>query len=110
MEDEAGRRLLTLRFDLKRHSPAGFEWGYGGSGPAQLALALAADAVGDDRARRVYQPLKCKVVAALAGDAWTLSEAQVLAAVADIERVQGHIAGEPAVPRESGSQGRGAGR
>ena len=25
---------------LRRHSPTGFEWGYGGSGPAQLALAI----------------------------------------------------------------------
>ena len=25
---------------LYNHSPTGFEWGYGGSGPAQLALAI----------------------------------------------------------------------
>lgn len=29
------------------HSPTGFEWGYGGSGPAQLALALLFDATGN---------------------------------------------------------------
>ena len=28
---------------LYRHSPDGFEWGYAGSGPAQLALAILAD-------------------------------------------------------------------
>lgn len=28
---------------LWNHSPDGFEWGYGGSGPAQLALALLFD-------------------------------------------------------------------
>lgn len=33
-------RALDPRFDLRFHSPDGFEWGYGGSGPAQLALAL----------------------------------------------------------------------
>lgn len=33
---------LDPRFDLMRHSPDGFEYGYGGSGPAQLALALLA--------------------------------------------------------------------
>ena len=32
-------RALDPRFDLWNHSPTGFEWGYGGSGPAQLALA-----------------------------------------------------------------------
>ncbi len=36
---------LPDRRDLFNHS-RGFEWGYGGSGPAQLALALAADATG----------------------------------------------------------------
>ena len=36
-------RPLDPRFDLWNHSPTGFEWGYGGSGPAQLALALLAD-------------------------------------------------------------------
>ena len=35
---------LDPRLDLANHSPTGFEWGYGGSGPAQLALALLADA------------------------------------------------------------------
>jgi hypothetical protein len=39
-------RPLTPRLDLWNHSPTGFEWGYGGSGPAQLALALLADHLG----------------------------------------------------------------
>ena len=43
-------RGLDPRLDLRNHSPSGFEWGYGGSGPAQLALALAADVLGDDEA------------------------------------------------------------
>jgi hypothetical protein len=29
-----------------RHSPGGFEWGYTGSGPAELALAIVCDRVG----------------------------------------------------------------
>ncbi|CAA6803176.1 MAG: Unknown protein [uncultured Sulfurovum sp.] len=33
---------LDLRLDLKVHSPMGFEWGYNGSGPKQLALAILA--------------------------------------------------------------------
>ena len=32
-------RKLNPRLDLFNHSPTGFEWGYGGSGPAQTALA-----------------------------------------------------------------------
>ena len=35
------RRLpLGPSLRLFNHSPTGFEWGYGGSGPAQLALAI----------------------------------------------------------------------
>jgi hypothetical protein len=29
-----------------RHSPTGFSWSYGGSGPADLALSLLVDALG----------------------------------------------------------------
>ena len=39
---------LPLRRDLFDHS-LGFEWGYHGSGPSQSALAILADATGDDR-------------------------------------------------------------
>ena len=42
-----GRRL-NPRLDLWNHSPTGFEWGYGGSGPAQLALAILADHLRDN--------------------------------------------------------------
>ena len=39
---------------LYNHSPDGFEWGYSGSGPAQLALALLLDATGDKIAALKY--------------------------------------------------------
>ncbi len=90
VEDGMTRRALDLRFDLRNHSPTGAEWGYAGSGPAQLALALAADVLGDDdRARDVYQQLKFQVVAGLCGDSWTLTEDQVRQAIEDIERARG---------------------
>ena len=41
------------------HSPTGFSWGYAGSGPAQLALAVLLKAgVGEERAVRLHQLLK----------------------------------------------------
>lgn len=75
---------LPLRLDLRNHSPTGFEWGYGGSGPAQLALALCADAVGDERALDVYQYFKFRVVATLS-DAWEMDDHTILKMVREIE-------------------------
>lgn len=65
---EAGwrNRHLRPRLDLANHSPTGFAWGYEGSGPAQLALALLADVLGDDdRALRLHQRFKRRLVASL---------------------------------------------
>lgn len=54
---------LDMRSDIRNHSPDGAEWGYGGSGPAQLSLALLADVVGDYDAEELYQRFKREVVA-----------------------------------------------
>ena len=76
-EGEVSRRL-DPRLDLRNHSPTGFEWGYGGSGPAQLALALVADCCGDDYATPpIYQRFKSWLVAGLPKDFWALSAEQV---------------------------------
>lgn len=71
-------RPLNPRLDLWNHSPTGFEWGYGGSGPAQLALALLADCLGDDEeAIGQHQDFKSLCVAQLAYAAWTLTDADI---------------------------------
>lgn len=81
---------LPPRLDLRCHSPAGFNFGYSGSGAAQLALALAADVLGDDeRAGRVYQSLKKRVVARLEGDVCELSDDDLRGAIDRIEREKG---------------------
>ena len=75
---------LDLRLDLHNHSPTGFEWGYGGSGPAQLALALLAHMVGNDIALRYYQLFKWQVVARLPSAGWALSPATIQEALNEI--------------------------
>lgn len=71
---EGDVRALDLRLDLTAHSPDGFEWGYAGSGPAQLALAILADALGDDRrAVRLHQSFKFETIAKLPRDkTWSM--------------------------------------
>ena len=90
-DDRGGVRPLPSRTDLRRHSPAGLEWGFAGSGPAQLALALLADAVGPHRAEFLYQKFKVAVVAALPRDRWELSRDDILRWVAEHERPEDQV-------------------
>lgn len=81
-------RTLKPRLDLRDHSPTGFAWGYGGSGPSQLALALLADALGDDRrALRLYQEFKWRVVAQWPQcEPWAITDEEIVAMVAEIDK------------------------
>src|ERR1043165_4725250 len=73
-----GGRALDPRFDLHMHSRDGFEWNYGGSGPAQLALALLADHLGNDQeALNLYQRFKWSFVAGLPRRGWTLTSKEI---------------------------------
>ena len=83
-----GRRL-NPRFDLWNHSPTGFEWGYGGSGPAQLALAILADHCrDDDQALNFYQRFKWAVVAELPHRGWTLTSDDVAAVLQKLQATE----------------------
>jgi len=42
-DDEGNFSQLPLHYDLCQHSISGFNWGYGGSGPTQLAFSLLYD-------------------------------------------------------------------
>lgn len=74
------RRRLMCRWDLRNHSPEGFGWGYAGSGPAQLALAILADATDDATALRLYQAFKVERIACLdQRSSWQLDRGDVVA-------------------------------
>jgi hypothetical protein len=76
---------LDPRFDIRRFSPAGFEWTYEGDGPRQLALALLADHLGDPRrALELSEPFMRAVVAEL-DNAWRLTGADIDAALAALQ-------------------------
>lgn len=76
--EKNGRELSPARsLKLREHSPDGFEWGYGGSGPSQLALALVLDATGDQvLALDAYQWFKWAVVSCW-GDRWAITAGQI---------------------------------
>ena len=70
-----GSYPLPSRLDLRNHSPTGFEWGYGGSGPSQLSLALLADFTQDDAYADVLatSDLKWDVVCELPEQGWEIT-------------------------------------
>lgn len=64
---------LDMRNELYNHSPDGPNWGYSGSGPAQLALAILADFAGPTVALRQYQTFKRAFVQNWDKDGWVLA-------------------------------------
>ena len=69
---------LPLGLEVWNHSPTGLEWGYAGSGPAQLALALLLDHLRDRRrAVEFHQRFKFAVVARLPRDGWELTSTEI---------------------------------
>ncbi len=58
------KELLPERSQaIYNHSPDGFNWGYSGSGPSQLALAICLEAFSQEVAQRIYQGFKWQFVA-----------------------------------------------
>jgi len=58
-----------------RHSPDGFQWGYAGSGPAELARAILIAAVPDDDRVRYplcYQKFKAEAIATIRRDEFVI--------------------------------------
>ena len=62
---------------VRSHSPTGPEWGYGGSGAAQLALAMLLEVTDTATAAEHYQEFKNAVVANLDRVHWTMDYARV---------------------------------
>jgi hypothetical protein len=72
-------RPLPLRLDLRDHSPTGFAWGYSGSGPSQLALAMLAYVVGDELAEALYFEFRNNVIASMDQNrGWILESDQIV--------------------------------
>lgn len=93
-------RPLPLCLHIRNHSPTGFAWGYGGSGPAQLALALLVDFLGDEKeAQALYQSFKSRVTARLPmGEPWTLTDDDMRA---HVEALRSDLAASLSFPTDA---------
>lgn len=69
---------LERSLKVRNHSPDGFCWGYSGSGPSQLALALLLHfGATDEESLSWYQSFKQDVIAKLPQDDFTMNESRV---------------------------------
>src|SRR3990167_5070677 len=56
---------LARSLQIRSHSPTGFNWGYGGSGPSQTALAILLECTSREEALPFYQAYKRDVIAGI---------------------------------------------
>lgn len=83
-QELAPERSLRVR----THSPEGFSWGFGGSGPAQLALALLLELTNEDLALLWYQDVKWNVIAGLPQDDFVIDSEQIFDFIAGEEKTE----------------------
>ena len=69
---------LDKSLEYENHSPTGFNWGYGGSGPAQLALALLLDVTNSvETAFSHYMNFKWGVVAKFSHKGFVITDTEI---------------------------------
>lgn len=70
---------LPARRELRNHSPTGFDWGFNGGGPMQLALAMLCDFFQDDqKSMEHYQEFARDIIAPIGQQTWSIkSESMV---------------------------------
>jgi len=74
-----GTAKANVPHAIVRHSPDGFEWGYGGSGPAELALNILSTMIGKESAEKggLYQKFKFEFLAGLPFDGGTIKATDI---------------------------------
>jgi hypothetical protein len=75
---DANGRHVNIRQRIVRHSPTGFAWGYGGSGPADLALNILSVFIGQAAAESLYQDFKWEFIASMPSHGGTIPRETIL--------------------------------
>lgn len=81
--DASGQALTNVPHHIVLHSPAGLEFGYGGSGPADTALNLLALVTDRQTAERLHQDFKWDFIARLPREGGTITRQQVVTWLAE---------------------------
>lgn len=81
--DPDGTIHTNVPHQVVRHSPDGYEWGYGGAGPAEFALNILRLFTIPEIADALYQEFKQEVIAALPHEGGVIRGAQIRAWIAD---------------------------
>lgn len=69
---------LNPRFDLEPGITADFEWGYDGTGPSRLAVAILADCYGnDEKSVALHRKFARAYLAQIRTDTWRLDETAI---------------------------------
>ena len=77
--DAQGYANANVLHSVVRHSPTGFEWGYGGSGPADLALNILTAIIGPEEAQQggLYQRFKEDFIVAMPFEGGTIKASDI---------------------------------
>lgn len=74
---QCGNALVDIEQRFVCHSPTGFEWGYGGSGPSDLALNILGLFVPPPEAWRLHHDYKFAVIGAVPYSGGTITAESV---------------------------------
>lgn len=75
--DAAGNIITNVAHKIVQHSPNGFEWGYGGSGPSELALNILAMYTDRQTAEELHQVFKWDYIAELPHGGGTIKGSEI---------------------------------
>lgn len=78
MERRGREPVVNIVQGLVYHSPDGFEWGYGGSGPSDLSLNILAHFVPEPEAWRLHRDFTEDVISRVPFEGGRISAARVM--------------------------------
>lgn len=76
--NDNGDAVTNVEHKKVYHSPSGFEWGYHGSGPADLALNILLIFTDEETANRLHQRFKREFIALIPHEGGEITHKEVI--------------------------------